>query len=149
MIRKATIKDVEQIQSLINAFAKQDLMLPRSLHELYATIRDFWVSVYDKKVVGCAALHICWQDLAELKSLAVNRRYQGKDKGSELVNACIDEAKALGIRKIFTLTYIPVFFKQFGFTRIKHADLPHKIWAECINCPKFPNCREIALVKIL
>lgn len=149
MIRKATIKDVEQIQGLINAFANQDLMLPRSLNELYASVRDFWVYVHDKKVVGCAALHVCWLDLAELKSLAVAKRYQKKNKGSELVSVCIEEARSLGIKRIFTLTYLPGFFKRFGFKRVRHADLPHKIWAECINCPKFPNCREIALVKSL
>jgi len=148
-IRKAKIQDVDQIQKLINSFAKDDLMLPRSLNELYDNIRDFWVFEQDKKIAGCCALHICWQDLAEIKSLAVMEKLQGRNIGTQLVNTCIKEAKELGARKIFTLTYKPDFFKKFGFRRVKHSDLPHKIWAECINCPKFPNCQEIALLKIL
>lgn len=149
MIRKAQIKDIKQIQSLVNTFAKQDLMLPRSLNELYDHIRDFWVFKKNKELVGCCALHICWQDLAEIKSLAVLKKNQRKKIGTQLVAACMDEAKKFGAKKIFALTYSPVFFKKLGFRKIKHSDLPHKIWAECINCPKFPNCQEIALLKIL
>lgn len=148
-IRRAKIGDVVQIQKLINSFAKDDLMLPRSLQGLYDNIRDFWVSEQGRKVIGCCALHIAWQDLAEIKSLAVLEKWQGKTIGTQLVNACINEAKELGAKKIFTLTYKPDFFRRFGFRKIKHSDLPHKIWAECINCPKFPNCQETALLKIL
>lgn len=149
MIRKAKIKDVKQIQGLINYFAKQDLMLPRSLNELYETLRDFWVAEEDKKIVGCCALHISWEDLAEIKSLAVEKDRQRKGIGKELIEVCIKEAKQVGAKKIFVLTYKPEYFKKFGFKRVKHTDLPHKIWAECINCPKFPNCQETALLKIL
>jgi amino-acid N-acetyltransferase len=149
MIRKARIKDIKQIQALINAFAKQDIMLARSLNELYENIRDFWVSENKGKVTGCAALHISWDDLAEIKSLAVNKRYQGRGIGSELIEACIKEAVPLGAKKVFVLTYKPEYFKKFGFKRISHSGLPHKVWAECINCSKFPNCQEIALQKTL
>ncbi|MFH1440608.1 MAG: N-acetyltransferase [Candidatus Omnitrophota bacterium] len=149
MIRKAHIEDIKQIQSLINNFAGQDLMLPRSLNELYDNIRDFWVYEENKKIVGCSALHICWEDLAEIKSLAVEGKKQRQSIGTHLVTACIEEAKKLGAKKIFALTYKPDFFRKFGFRRIKHSELPHKVWAECINCPKFPNCQEIALIKIL
>ncbi|MFA5156229.1 MAG: N-acetyltransferase [Candidatus Omnitrophota bacterium] len=149
MIRKANINDIKTIQALINSFAKEDLMLPRSLNELYDNIRDFWVYEINRKLIGCAALHICWQDLTEIKSLAVEKKHQGKSIGTQLVSICIDEARKLGAKKIFTLTYKPGFFKKFGFRRVKHADLPHKVWAECINCPKFPNCQEIALLKVL
>jgi amino-acid N-acetyltransferase len=149
MIRKAKISDVKQIKELINSFATQDLMLPRSLNELYDNIRDFWVLQEKKTIIGCAALHICWQDLTEIKSLAVAKKWQRKNIGTQLVNACIEEAKKLGAKKIFALTYKPDFFRKFGFRKVKHADLPHKVWAECINCPKFPNCQEIALLKIL
>ena len=149
MVRKARIEDIKQIQNLINYFAKLDLMLPRSLNELYENLRDFWVFEEDNKVAGCCALHICWDDLAEIKSLAVKKDRQRKGIGEELVLACLDEARQLGARKIFVLTYKPDYFKKFGFRRIKHSDLPHKIWAECINCCKFPNCQEVAMIKKL
>ncbi|PIP21013.1 MAG: GNAT family N-acetyltransferase [Candidatus Omnitrophica bacterium CG23_combo_of_CG06-09_8_20_14_all_40_11] len=149
MIRKARIKDIKQIQDLINSFAKQNLMLPRSLNELYDNLRDFWVFEKNNKVIGCSALHVCWQDLTEVKSLAVLKKYQRKNIGTQLITACIEEAKKLGAKKIFALTYKPEFFKKFGFHKVKHSDLPHKIWAECINCPKFPNCQEVALLKKL
>ncbi|MDD5120009.1 MAG: N-acetyltransferase [Candidatus Omnitrophica bacterium] len=149
MIRKAKIKDIKQIQELIAVFAKQDTMLPRSLNELYENIRDFWVYENKGKLEGCAALHISWDDLAEVKSLAVAKNKQGKGIGRDLVLACLAEAEVMGSKKIFVLTYKPGFFKKLGFKRIKHEALPHKIWAECINCCKFPNCREIALLKVL
>jgi amino-acid N-acetyltransferase len=149
MIRKAIIQDIKQIQGLINYFAKQDIMLPRSLNELYDNIRDFWVFEDRHKVIGCCALHVCWQDLAEIKSLAVDKSKQGMGIGKNLVDACIAEAKEMGATKIFVLTYQPGFFKNFGFKKIKTASLPHKIWAECINCPKFPDCQETAMVKSL
>ena len=149
MIRKAKIQDIKQIQGVINFFAKQDLMLPRSLNELYENLRDFWVAEENKKVIGCAALHICWDDLAEIKSLAVEKKRQGRGIGKQLVLTCLAEAKQLGAKKIFVLTYKPGYFKEFGFRRVRNSSLPHKIWAECINCPKFPNCQEIAMVKHL
>ncbi|MBU1727453.1 MAG: N-acetyltransferase [Candidatus Omnitrophica bacterium] len=149
MIRKAKIEDIKQIQKLINAFAKQDLMLARSLNELYENLRDFWVYVEAKKVIGCAALHISWDDLAEIKSLAVAKNKQRKGIGKELVLTCLNEAKEMGVKRAFVLTYKPDFFKRLGFKRIKNAELPHKIWVECIKCCKFPNCQEIALLKLL
>lgn len=147
MIRKARIQDIKQIQKLINAFAAKDLMLPRSLNELYENIRDFWVAEDKGKIAGCSALHISWGDLAELKSLAVAKNKHGKGLGAELVAACIEEAEGFGAKKIFVLTYQPEYFRKFGFKKVKHAQLPHKVWAECINCPKFPDCREVALLK--
>jgi len=134
---------------MINAFAKQDIMLARSLSELYENIRDFWVKIDKGKVIGCAALHLAWDNLAEIKSVAVLKKFQGKGVGKELITACLDEACQLGIKKVFMLTYKPRFFKRFGFKEISHASLPHKIWAECIHCPKFPDCKETALLKIL
>lgn len=149
MIRKAKIQDIKQIHNLINSFAKKDLMLPRSLNELYENLRDFWVYEMNKKIVACCALHISWEDLAEIKSLAVSRSSQDKGIGTELMLTCLDEAKELGAKRIFVLTYKPGYFKAFGFKRVKNSCLPHKIWAECINCCKFPNCQEIALLKTL
>ncbi|MCX5850414.1 MAG: N-acetyltransferase, partial [Deltaproteobacteria bacterium] len=119
MIRKAKIGDIKEIQNLINYFAKQDIMLPRSLNELYENIRDFWVAEENKKIIGCAALHISWDDLAELKSVAVAKNRQGKGIGQELVYSCLNEAKHLGARKVFVLTFKPQYFKKFGFRRVK------------------------------
>ncbi len=149
MVRKAKIEDIKKIQHLINSFAKQDLMLPRSLNELYENLRDFWVAEEKKKMVGCCALHVSWEDLAEIKCLAVEKNRQGKGIGRELVEASINEARGMGAGKVFVLTYKPGYFKKFGFKKVKHTDLPHKVWAECINCCKFPNCQETALLKIL
>jgi amino-acid N-acetyltransferase len=149
MVRKAKIEDIKQIQNLINLFAEQDLMLPRSLNELFENIRDFWVAEENHKIIGCCALHVSWDDLAEIKSLAVTKKNQGKGIGKELLSACLSEARQLGAKKVFVLTYKPDYFKKFGFKRVSTSKLPHKIWAECINCAKFPDCQEIALLKKL
>lgn len=147
MIRKAKVGDIKQIQELINYFAGQDLMLPRSLNVLYESLRDFFVCEDKKEIVGCSALHISWDDLAEIKSLAVAKHYQNKGIGRKLAEACIREAKEIGAGRVFVLTYAPEFFKKLGFRQTPHNKLPHKIWAECINCLKFPDCRETALIK--
>lgn len=147
MVRKAKIQDIEQIQGLINYFAKLDVMLPRSLNELYENIRDFWVFEDGRKVIGCCALHVCWEDLAEIKSLAVQKSKQKMGIGKRLVEACLGEANEVGAKKIFVLTYKPEFFKKFGFIKTTTSSLPHKIWAECIRCPKFPDCQETAMVR--
>jgi len=146
-LRKAEIKDVKEIQKIINAFAQKDLMLARSLNELYENLRDFWVIRDKHKILGCCALHVSWEDLAEIKSLAVRPEYQGKGLGRKLVLVCLSEARSLGAKKVFVLTYRPEYFRRFGFRRIEHAKLPHKIWAECINCSKFPDCQETAMLK--
>jgi len=149
MIRKAKIEDIKHIQGLINFFARKDVMLARSLNELYENLRDYWVWEDKKKVIGCCALHISWDDLVEIKSLAVKKEKQGRGIGRKLVSACLAEAGDMGAKKVFVLTYKPEFFRKFGFKRVKQSQLPHKIWAECINCPKFPDCQEIAMIKEL
>jgi len=143
MIRKAKIKDIKQIQELIGTFAKLDVMLPRSLNELYENIRDFWVYEDKDKVCGCAALHIAWDDLAEIKSLAVAKNKQGKGLGQDLVAACLAEAKVMGAKKIFVLTYKPDFFKKLGFKKIKHEALPHKIWANVSTAVNSPTAKRL------
>lgn len=149
MIRKAKIQDIKKIQELINSFASKDLMLPRSLNELYENIRDFWVCEENRKIAGCCALHVSWDNLAEIKSLAVTKSRHRQGVGRELVEVCLKEAKEMGAKRVFVLTYVQGFFRKFGFKRVKNTDLPHKIWAECINCCKFPNCQEVAMVKQL
>lgn len=146
MLRKATIADVEKIYKLINDFAAKNVMLPRSLSELYENIRDFFVFIDHDNLVGCAALHIFWKDLAEIKSVAVLESQQRKGVGKKLTMACIREAKKLQIAKMFVLTYVPEFFEKCGFHRVEKETLPHKIWSECVKCHKFPDCGEIPLI---
>jgi len=145
MIRKATIEDMKDMQELINFYAKQDRMLPRSLNELYENIRDFFVYEEAGKILGCCALHIAWENLAEVKSLAVGEASQKKGIGAMLVKQALEDAKKLKVKRVFALTYVPEFFEKLGFKRIEHAELPHKIWSECIKCVKFPDCAENAL----
>jgi amino-acid N-acetyltransferase len=147
MIRKARIGDVKAIQKLIADYAKKGDMLPRSLSEIYENLRDYFVSVEDGDVViGSAAIHIMWEDLAEVRSLAVREDRMGRRVGTQLVEACVSEAIVLGISRVFALTYKPDFFEKLGFKRVDKAELPHKIWSDCLKCSKFPDCDEVALV---
>jgi amino-acid N-acetyltransferase len=143
---KAKINDVIQMHRIINHFADRGEMLPRSLSDIYENIRDYFIYRVDGQVIACAALHISWSELAEIKSVAVAEEYQGKGFGKVLIKACIVEAEELGIPTVFCLTYRPTFFAQFGFTELDKMELPHKVWSECYRCPKFPNCDEIAMI---
>ncbi len=145
-IRKAKVGDVAEIQKIVNEFADRGEMLHRSLSEIYENVRDYFVAEKDGKVVGCCALHVSWEDLAEVKSLAVVEEHQGTGLGRKLVERCLDEARELGVRRVFALTYKPRFFEGLGFRRIDKDELPRKIWTECINCPKYPDCGEEALL---
>lgn len=144
-IEKAKISDVPRIHKLINIFAGRGEMLARSLSEIYENIRDFFVVKEGKKVVGCAALHVMWSDLAEIKSVAVDGEQQKQGIGNKLVAACLDEARELGIATVFCLTYKPKFFEKLGLNEVDKMSLPQKIWTECYRCPKFPNCDETAM----
>lgn len=145
MIRKAILQDARQIHKLLLTYAKDGLVLPRSLMEIFEAIRDFYVFVEEDRVIGAAALNICWEDLAEVRSLVVHKDYGGRGIGRYLVEACIGEARQLGIGRVFALTYQQVFFEKLGFTVIEKSQLPQKIWGDCIKCAKFPECDEIAL----
>lgn len=121
-------------------------MLPRTMGEVYENLRDFFVvRSADGRFLGCVALHLMWSDLAEVKSLAVAEESQGHGVGSVLVRACVEEARAIGLDKIFALTYRPGFFERLGFEIADVMTLPRKVWNECYRCPKFPSCNEIAL----
>ena len=148
-VEKARIDDPPRIVALVNHYADRQLMLPRSLNDTYECLRDFYVWRENDEMLGCAALHVSWNGLGEVRSLAVREDATGRGIGRRLVQSCLDEARALGMTRVFALTYVPEFFKRFGFVLYAKENLPHKVWAECINCPKFPNCQEIALVKIL
>jgi len=145
VIRKAKLKDAGEIYKLINQYAKEGILLPRSLNSIYENIRDFWVCEENGRLVGCAALHIVWEDLAEIKSLAVSEEYKGKGIGTMLVEACLKEAEELGVKRVFVLTYAHGFFSKLNFEEVEKMKLPHKVWGECINCVKFPSCDEIAM----
>jgi len=145
-IEKATIHDATQIHRLINYFAGKGEMLPRPLSEIYENIRDYFVIRQDEKVIACAALHVSWEDLAEVKSLAVSEDYHKHGIGDLMVDACLEEASKLGIATVFCLTYAPDFFAKCGFILSEKTELPHKVWGECYRCPKFPNCDESALI---
>lgn len=145
-IRKAFVSDIKTIHKLVNEFARKGEMLPRSLNELYENLRDFYIAEEDNEIKGICALHILWEDLAEIRSLAVKKEHQKKGIGSILVKRSLQEAKKLGIKRVFVLTYLPDFFKKFGFKEIDKSKLPQKIWGDCIKCPKFPECDESALI---
>ena len=146
LVEKAKISDTTQMHKLINYFADRGGMLARPLSEIYENIRDYFVIKEGERVIGCAALHVNWSDLAEIKSLAVAEGSQRQGIGVRLVEACLKEAEELGISTIFCLTYEPEFFEKSGFSQLDKMELPHKVWTECYRCPKFPNCDEIALI---
>lgn len=146
MLRKAQIQDVKEIQKLLMHYANRGDMLSRSLSELYEALRDFYIFEEAGRIVGVAALHIVWEDLAEIRSVAVAEETGRKGIGTEVVNACIGEAKALGLKRLFCLTYKPDFFGRFGFKVVDKSQLPHKVWGDCIKCAKFPDCDEIAMI---
>ena len=147
MLRKAQINDVKDIQKLLTTYASKGDMLSRSLSELYEALRDFYVEVDDAgRILGAAALHIVWEDLAEVRSVAVAEDAGRKGIGSTLVTACINEARELGLKRIFCLTYKPEFFGKLGFILVDKSTLPHKVWGDCIKCPKFPDCDENAMI---
>jgi len=146
MIRKADLRDPEAIRDLVNDFAARGLMLPRALNEIYENLRDFFVCEEDGQVVGCVALHVSWQGLGEIRSLAVVDHVQGRGVGKSLVGAALEEAREMGMNRVFALTYAPGFFRPLGFLDYPKEELPHKIWTDCLKCPKFPNCDEVAVV---
>jgi amino-acid N-acetyltransferase len=151
MIRKANLQDIKAIHRLLQEYGKKEELLARPLSQLYDHVRDFSVYMDEKsqQLTGCCALQICWDDLAEVRSLAVHPDHQGKNIGTQLTETVLQEAKSFQVKKVFTLTYKPNFFKQFGFVTIERSDLPLKIWGDCIICVKFPDCDEIAMMKEL
>jgi len=149
MIRKAVIGDVTLIHRLLSDYANKGLLLPRPLSELYDHLRDHFVVEDDRtgcSLIGVSALAISWEDLAEIRSLAVSEDHQGQGLGSRLVETCLEEARVLGLKRVFVLSYVPDLFIKMGFKEVEKSVLPHKIWADCLRCPKFPDCDETALM---
>ncbi len=147
--RKATFADVEAMHKLINDYAAQGLMLGRSRNVFYESLRDFIIAEEDGNILGVGALHLIWDELAEVRAMAIDSTVTNQGVGREIVSRLVEEAKLLGIKAVFTLTYQPGFFAKLGFQEIPKEQLSQKVWKECINCPKFPNCDEIALVRNL
>lgn len=146
--RKARFDDIESIFGLVHIYAAQGEMLPRSRNTLYENLRDMVIAESGSEVVGVGALHIMWDRLAEVRMMAIAPAYMRRGIGTEIVRWLLDEGDALGIEKVFTLTYKPDFFRKLGFIRICREELPQKVWKECIDCPKYPNCDEIAMIKV-
>lgn len=145
MIRHARIPDARSIHRLLLEYAKDGQLLGRSLANIYENIRDFYVYEEAEIILGTGALAISWEDLAEVRSLAVAKGQNGKGIGRQIVETCLEEAAELGLKRVFALTYQPDFFKKIGFVDIEKSELPQKIWGDCINCVKFPDCDEFAL----
>lgn len=148
MVRKARIADVKQIQNILRTYAEEGNLLVRSLSELYTNLRDMFVFEDDTgQVVACCSLHIFWDDLAEIRSLAVMEPHRKKGIARKLLEACISEGKDLGVARIFTLTDKVEFFERFGFSLVDRDGFPEKVYSECTNCAKYPDlCDESALV---
>jgi len=146
MIRKAKLTDVKAIQSLVNQYADSGQMLPRTLNELYENMRDFSLFEENGELVGVCALHISWDGLAEIRSLAVRQDRTKSGVGSKLVRHCLAEAAELQVARVFVLTYQDGFFRKLGFAEVDKKELPHKIWTDCLNCVKFPDCDESSLI---
>jgi amino-acid N-acetyltransferase len=148
-VDRARVGDANSMHRLISHFADRGEMLPRALSEIYDGIRDYFVVRKGDRIIACAALHVTWVDLAEIRSLAVDEQEQNQSIGSLLTQACLEEAKELGIPRVFCLVRKPAFFESHGFQLIDKTELPQKVWAECYRCPKFPNCDEVALIRYL
>ena len=146
-LRKATFGDVEAIHKLVNDYAQQGVMPPRSRNSIYETLRDVIIAEEDDRLVGVGSLHLSWDALAEVRALAIAPGFQRRGIGRQIVEELLIEGRALGVKTFFTLTYQPEFFGTLGFSEVTKEELPQKVWKECINCPKFPNCDEVAMVK--
>ena len=146
--RKASLEDSEMIYDLANFYAERGEMLSRARHQIYENIRDFIVAEDNGVIVGMGALHVMWEDLAEVRTLAIAEDYKRKGIGSKIVEGLIQDGKALGVKKFFALTYQPLFFGACGFKEEDKNNMPQKVWMECINCLKFPNCDEICMTKM-
>ncbi|MFN7591506.1 MAG: N-acetyltransferase [Planctomycetota bacterium] len=148
-VRPAVVADARSIMTLVNELAIQQVMLPRSPASVIENIRDFVIAEVGGEFAGCGALAITWSDIAEVRSLAVAPAMQKHGIGRVLVDALVDDATRLGIPRLFAFTYVPDFFAKMGFTICQHEDLPHKVFNDCMHCPKFLACDEIAMTRVL
>ena len=148
-VRPAAIGDVPVIHHLLEIYAQQGNLLPRTMSELYRHLRDFFVIEVDGRVVACAALEIFTEELGEVRSLVVDDAYKGRGLGRLLVERIVAEARGLGLKRIMALTYVPGFFHKLGFQTVPKETLPEKVWSVCVKCYKFNSCDETAVLKTL
>lgn len=149
LIRKAMVDDVNDVLDLVNRLAADQVMLPRSPASVIENVRDFTVAEIDGKFAGCGALSVIWSDIAEVRSIAVEPAHQGLGLGRQLAEALIDEAEQLGLARVMAFTYVTGFFEKLGFSVVEHASLPHKVFNDCLHCPKFHKCDEVAVLRVL
>lgn len=149
VVRHAHMRDVRNIHALVTEGSEKGLLLPRSMNQVYIKLRDFWIveTGPGTEMLGCCALAISWENVAEVRSLLVPQKYRRHGIGTILVDACIEDAISLGVTKVFCLTYQQEFFSGMGFAEVPKETLPQKIWTDCVDCPKFPNCDEIAMAR--
>lgn len=146
-IRRARVSDAKSIKKLVDRFVEQGELLPRPLQEVYSRIREFWVADDSTAgVIGCVALQVVWEDLAEVRTLAVNPDFHSGGIGRKLVEVTLGEARRLELQKVFALTNVPFFFKKLGFVEVPMDSLPQKVYFDCIHCPKVDHCDEVAVV---
>lgn len=145
--RNATFDDAEDIHKLCNYYATIGLMLPRSRNSIYENLRDYIVAAEDGKVIGCGALHFVWERLAEIRSLAIDAAHHKRGIGKKIVELLEQDGIERGIKMFFTLTYQPAFFLKCDYTEAPKDSLPQKVWKECVHCPQYPYCNEIAFIK--
>ena len=147
MIRKAKINEVPEIRRFLVDFSRDGGILPRTLADLYGQLRDYFVYREDHgPILGSAALHVCWAGLGEIRSVAVLPSHQRQGIASRLIETCLDEARSIGLSEVFLLTLVPEFFQRFGFRVVSREDLLPIVWADCVNCVKFPDCDEVPML---
>ena len=147
LLRKARVGDVKSIQELLRDCADRGQLLPRALTHLYKHVRNFYVAELDDgRLAACCGLSVVWEDLAEICSLVVEESFRRQGLGRRIVQECLGEAGSLGVQRVFALTYQEEFFKKLGFVEVDKDVLPQKIWADCIHCPKYPDCDETAVL---
>jgi len=149
LVRPAAIADVPEIHHLLEIYASQGNLLPRSMSELYRHLRDFFVVDLDGRPVGCGALEIFTENLGEVRSLVVADEHKGRGYGRMLVERIIEEARVIGLKRIMALTYVPDFFHKLEFRTVAKDTLPEKVWSVCVKCYKYNHCDEVAVLRDL
>jgi amino-acid N-acetyltransferase len=145
-IRKAKLNDVPDIHRLVNHYAGERIMLPRTLTDLYENVWEFTVVAMEEgKLVGCGALKLYNQEVAEIRSLCVDETLKSKGIGREIMEELLDEAEAFGLKTVFALTVAPIFFEKLGFHQIPRERFPTKVWRDCLRCERYTCCNEKAV----
>ena len=148
-VRKASMQDIPALLDLINGYAAKGIMLPRTEFEMSENMRDFMVAYAGSQLVGCGALHFYSPTVGEIRSLAIAESHKTNGIGRLVVDALVYEAKLYGLDAVFAFTYVPGFFARVGFHEVERGELPLKAWKDCLRCPKFQACDEIAVVRVL